>query len=253
MASTSNVAISNLRARYTQHLPSRLTNLHRTHHSQPVPADLVKTIIHGTVTFIKVQHTPDLSAISDALRILQTEAKAAANKNAQILSDIKNELKGSTEVVRQSTTATQQNTNTGEEARAAATKWARTKETQSARATPAIEHRETQREITEPSDKAKLFKDVFLPTPPQANLQDFHDAEYSDRIELPPVTEKEIEDAISAASPLKGPGPDGITNKALQAGRPQLTAHMLRIVNQSIKLGYCPPTSEEPSQRYFVN
>lgn len=86
-----------------------------------MPADLVKTIIHGTVTFIlKVQHTPNLSAISDALRILQTEVKVAVNKNAQTLNDIKNELKNSTKAVQQFTAATQQNTNTGEEARAAA-------------------------------------------------------------------------------------------------------------------------------------
>lgn len=101
-------------------------------------------------------------------------------------------------------------------------------------------HPETQCEITEPSDKAELFKDTFFPTPPEANLEDIRDAEYSSQIELPPITEKEIEDAIRAASPLKAPGPDGITNKALQAGMPQLTAHMLRIFNQSLKLSYCP-------------
>jgi hypothetical protein len=33
-----------------------------------VPADLVKVIIHGTLTFIlKVQHAPDLSTVCDAL------------------------------------------------------------------------------------------------------------------------------------------------------------------------------------------
>jgi hypothetical protein len=47
--------------------------------NQPVPADLVKTIIHGTVTFVlKTQHAPDLTTVCDALRILQTEAKSAA-------------------------------------------------------------------------------------------------------------------------------------------------------------------------------
>ena len=48
--------------------------------SQPVPADLVKVIIHGTLTFIlKVQHAPDLSTVCDALSILQTEAKASSD------------------------------------------------------------------------------------------------------------------------------------------------------------------------------
>lgn len=119
-------------------------------------------------------------------------------------------------------------------------KWARTREIQPARATPGIEHPETLHEVTEPSDKAELFKDVFFPAPLEANVDDIRDIDYNGQIELPPVTEKEIEDAIHAASPLKSPGPDGITNKAIQAGRVQLMAHMLRVFNQSIKLGYCP-------------
>lgn len=119
-------------------------------------------------------------------------------------------------------------------------RWARIREAQSTGTTPAIQHPETQHETTEPSDKAKMFKEVFFPAPPEANLEDIRDVEYSGQIELPPITEKEIGDAIRAASPLKGPGPDGITNKALQAGRAQLTAHMLIIFNQSIQLGYCP-------------
>jgi hypothetical protein len=45
-----------------------------------VPADLVKGIIYGTLTFIlKVQHAPDLSTVCDALSILQTEAKASSD------------------------------------------------------------------------------------------------------------------------------------------------------------------------------
>ena len=91
-------AIHEHATRLSTYLQDSLTCIERTN-SQPVPADLVKTIIHGTVTFIlKVQHTPDLGAIKDALRILQTEAKAAAAENAQTLSDIKNELICSTEL-----------------------------------------------------------------------------------------------------------------------------------------------------------
>jgi hypothetical protein len=57
---------------------------------------------------------------------------------------------------------------------------------------------------------------------------------------MPQITEKEIRDTIRAASPLKTPGPDGITNKALQAGADELTTHLTRIFNQSLHLGYCP-------------
>jgi hypothetical protein len=59
-----------------------------------VPADLVKVIIHGTLTFIlKVQHAPDLSTVCDALNILQTEAKASTENAARMLNAVKHELK----------------------------------------------------------------------------------------------------------------------------------------------------------------
>lgn len=59
-----------------------------------MPADLVKIIIHGTLTFIlKVQHAPDLSTVCDSLNILQTEAKASSDNAAQMLEAVKHELK----------------------------------------------------------------------------------------------------------------------------------------------------------------
>jgi hypothetical protein len=59
-----------------------------------VPADLVKVIIYGTLTFIlKVQHAPDLSMVCDLLNILQTEAKALSDNAAQMLEAVKHELK----------------------------------------------------------------------------------------------------------------------------------------------------------------
>ena len=45
--------------------------------SQSMPTDIVGDIIRGSLTFVlKMQHTPGLSAISHALRLAQTEAKA---------------------------------------------------------------------------------------------------------------------------------------------------------------------------------
>lgn len=78
-----------------------------------------------------------------------------------------------------------------------------------------MQHLETLCEITELSDKAELFKDTFFPVPLKANLENIQHAEYSSQIESPLITEKEVEDAIRAASPFKGPRPDRITNKAL--------------------------------------
>jgi hypothetical protein len=86
-----------------------------------MPADLVGDIIRGSLTFVlKMQHTPDLTSISDALRIVQTEAKATAEHTAHALEGIKTELKNNTEGIQQATTKIQQNSNTAEEARAAA-------------------------------------------------------------------------------------------------------------------------------------
>ena len=89
--------------------------------SQSMPADLVGDIIRGSLTFIiKMQQTPDLTSISDALRIVQTEAKATAEHTAHALEGIKTELKNNTEGIQQATTNIQQNNNKAEEARAAA-------------------------------------------------------------------------------------------------------------------------------------
>jgi predicted RNase H-like HicB family nuclease len=89
--------------------------------SQSMPTDIVSDIIRGSLTFVlKMQHTPDLSALSDALRVAQTEAKATAEHTAQALDVIKSELKNTVELVQQSAANIQQNGNTAEEARAAA-------------------------------------------------------------------------------------------------------------------------------------
>jgi predicted RNase H-like HicB family nuclease len=86
-----------------------------------MPTAIVSDIIRGSLTFVmKMQHMPDLSAISDALRIAQTEAKATAKHTGQALDVIKSELKNTVELVQQSAANIQQNGNTAEEARAAA-------------------------------------------------------------------------------------------------------------------------------------
>jgi hypothetical protein len=71
-------------------------------------------------------------------------------------------------------------------------------------------------------------------------LEDIENATYSGQIKMPPIEEKEVRTAIRAALPLKAPGPDGIMNKALQAGIDPIAAHLTRIFNQSLRLEYCP-------------
>lgn len=57
---------------------------------------------------------------------------------------------------------------------------------------------------------------------------------------MPDVTEKEVLDAIQAASPFKAPGPDDILNKALQTASYMLVGHLTTIINQSLQLGHYP-------------
>jgi hypothetical protein len=71
-------------------------------------------------------------------------------------------------------------------------------------------------------------------------LADIQSAEYSSQIELPAITEKEVRDAIRAASPFKAPGPDGIVNRALQTGARLVATHLTSMFNRSLRLGYCP-------------
>jgi hypothetical protein len=90
-----------------------------------VPADLVKVIIHGTLTFIlKVQHAPDLSTVCDALSILQTKAKASSDNTARMLDAVKHELKtemkNTADTVHAIAANVQLNTRAGQDAKIAA-------------------------------------------------------------------------------------------------------------------------------------
>jgi hypothetical protein len=64
-----------------------------------MPTDIVGDIIRGLLTFVtKMQHTPNLGAICNALSVAQTEAKATAEHTAQALNTIKNKLRNTAEV-----------------------------------------------------------------------------------------------------------------------------------------------------------
>jgi hypothetical protein len=106
-ASTWPIPIHEHDSRLSTYLQETLSCIERTE-NQPVPAALVKTIIHGTVTFIlNMQHAPDLTTVCDAMRMAQTEAKTAAESNAQVLSEIRNGLKNTREATRQASAVAQ--------------------------------------------------------------------------------------------------------------------------------------------------
>jgi ribonuclease HI len=119
-------------------------------------------------------------------------------------------------------------------------KWARNRENQPPSVTPTIICPNTGEEAVRPEEKANMLRDTFFPKPPEADLSDMENAEYHDQISMPDITEKEVLDAVQAAAPLKAPGPDGIPNKVLQAASSILVGHLATVMNQSLKLRYCP-------------
>lgn len=125
------------------------------------------------------------------------------------------------------------------------TKWARSRDKQPPSITPALVHPITKQHIIYPGQKAELLRESFFPVPPIADLDDITDAAYGEEIPLPPITTKEILDAIYAASPHKSPGPDGLPNHILHIAAPILADHLTKLFNQSLYLGYWPTLFHE--------
>jgi hypothetical protein len=86
-------------------------------------------------------------------------------------------------------------------------------------------------EVTEAREKAEVFRRTFFPRPLAADLEDMQDAQYAGQIDLPPITEKEILEAIKLTSPLKAPGPDGLPNRVLQATADTIVDHLVSVFN----------------------
>jgi hypothetical protein len=57
--------------------------------------------------------------------------------------------------------------------------WARTRGNRPLAVTPAVRHLETQQEITDPAEKANIFRNTFFPMPPEADLEDIQSADYN--------------------------------------------------------------------------
>jgi exonuclease III len=119
-------------------------------------------------------------------------------------------------------------------------KWARNRHSQTPNVTPALVNPATKQQAITPSEKAELLRKTFFPVPPDTDIEDIENANYPAPAAMPLITTREIEEAIEEAAPLKAPGPDGITNKALQIASPWIKHHLTKIFNQSLTLGYYP-------------
>ncbi|KAK5105884.1 hypothetical protein LTR62_001943 [Meristemomyces frigidus] len=65
--------------------------------NQPVPVDLVKLIVNGTIPLIaKFQRIPDSSSICGSLQVMQTEANAPGKETTQALRKIKEDVSNNT-------------------------------------------------------------------------------------------------------------------------------------------------------------
>lgn len=119
-------------------------------------------------------------------------------------------------------------------------KWAARRGEKAATTTPALKNPTTGVEYIKASEKAQLFRETFFPTPPEADLQDIDEAAQHNQVTFPDITEREVRQAIAATPPIKAPGPDGIINKVLHTIAHQITPHLTRVFNQSLRIGYCP-------------
>lgn len=120
-------------------------------------------------------------------------------------------------------------------------KWTKTRGNPLSAITPTLVKPDTTA-VEEPSDKANLFKEVFFPKPPDADLQDMEGYEYPpDILPFPDFTEREIQKAIKNLSPNKAPGKDAIPNKILQRAsqHSQFIPLLTIIFNRSLKEGIC--------------
>ncbi|GAE00303.1 hypothetical protein CIMG_02747, partial [Paecilomyces variotii No. 5] len=89
-----------------------------------------------------------------------------------------------------------------------------------------------------PEQKADLLTETFFPNPPVANLNNIWDFPYLDEVEIPKITEPELQQVIQDAGVDKAPGPDGIPNRVLQATTDTLTLFLTSIFNHCLRRGY---------------
>jgi exonuclease III len=89
-------------------------------------------------------------------------------------------------------------------------------------------------------EKADLLARQFFPPPPQANLDDLRRYDYPEPVRVPEFRDHEVLSALRSVKADKAPGPDGITNRVLQAVSHVLVPYLTGLYNQCVRLSYCP-------------
>jgi ribonuclease HI/exonuclease III len=118
-------------------------------------------------------------------------------------------------------------------------KWLKNKDVVRSSFTPDIINTEGIPQTTT-EGKAAAFKTVFFPKPPEADLTDIANYQYSSPLYVPRLEEHEIANAIKALKADKAPGSDDISNRALKEGIKLLTPRLTQLYRECLLIGYCP-------------
>lgn len=93
---------------------------------------------------------------------------------------------------------------------------------------------------TDATKKLEMFKQAFFPPPPEVDLTDTRGFEYPSPIQLPPITLREVTEAIRRMPGKKAPGKDTIPSHLLHRISPYIAKPLQDLYNACLRLHYCP-------------
>jgi hypothetical protein len=93
---------------------------------------------------------------------------------------------------------------------------------------------------TDATKKLEMFKQAFFPPPPEIGLTDIEGYEYPNPIKLPPITLREVTEAIRRMPGKKAPGKDTIPSHLLHRILPCIVKPLQHLYNACLRLHYCP-------------
>jgi ribonuclease HI len=90
------------------------------------------------------------------------------------------------------------------------------------------------------AEKCSALLETFFPPPPAAQLEDILEFEYPEPLPSPPISIREVEEAIMSPGAFKAPGTTGVPNKAIQVVKTAIAPHLGAIANACMQLAYHP-------------
>ena len=119
-------------------------------------------------------------------------------------------------------------------------KWARNRSILFKPSTPFFKKRDGITALTK-RNKVQCLIEEFFPPPAATVLNDLaDDIDYPESVDLPRISEREIQQAIENTASNKALGNDNIPNVILKRALQRILSALSWIYNTSLKLGYCP-------------